>query len=75
MARDRLDGSKKKSAFYEIYTIPGRIFLWLQYMFPKKGYAGVRQTARHARSPIMTFIYSTIFWVILGYWLFEGVFV
>ncbi len=66
MPRDRLDGSKKKSTFYEIYTAPGRVFLWVQYMFPTKGYASTRQTARHARSPIMTFFYSTGFWLLLA---------
>ena len=63
MGRDRLDGSKNNSKFYEFYTIPGRIILWLQYMFPEKGYAKTRQTSRHARSPLMTFFYSTGFWI------------
>lgn len=61
--RDRLDGSDKKSFFAELYTSPGRLILWLQYMFPIGGYSKTRSSARHARSPIMTFLYSTAFWV------------
>lgn len=63
MSRDRLDGSKKKNPIAEIYLLPGRALLWLGYMFPAKGYSKVRQSARHARSPIMTFVYSTTFWI------------
>ena len=62
MSKDRLDGSKKSNILVELYLFPGRLILWLQYMFPSKGYAKVRQSSRHARSPIMTFVYSSIFW-------------
>jgi hypothetical protein len=64
-ARDRLDGSEKKNVLFELYTIPGRIILWLGYMFPGKNYSKVRMSARHARSPIMSFVYSTVFWYFL----------
>ena len=67
MSRDRLDGSKKSNIIVELYLFPGRLILWLQYMFPSKGYAKVRQSSRHARSPIMTFLYSSIFWGVLIY--------
>lgn len=63
MAKDRLDGTKKGNFLWELYTAPGRILLWLQYMNPKKGYSSTRMGARHARSPIMTFLYSTGFWL------------
>ena len=64
-SRDRLDGSEKKNVLFELYTIPGRIILWLGYMFPGKNYSKVRMSARHARSPIMTFVYSTVFYYFL----------
>jgi hypothetical protein len=51
---------------------PGRLLLWVKYMFPQKGYAITRQTARHARSPIMTFLYSTDVWAALGYYYFTN---
>lgn len=62
MAKDRLDGSNKSSFLYEAFTLPGRIILWVKYMNPSNGYSGTREIARRARSPIMTFIYSFIFW-------------
>ncbi len=73
MARDRLDGTKRGNIIWEIYNSPGRLVLWLGYMFPGKGYSRTRGTARHARSPIMTFLYSTGIWAILIWVLFfEG---
>ena len=70
MARDRLDGTKRRSLFVEFYLLPGRIILWFNFMFPSRGYKNVRQTARHARSPFMTFFYSTLIWVFLLYLVF-----
>ena len=66
MANDRLDGSKRGGCLLEFYLLPGRILLWIGYMFPGKGYGNVRRSARHARSPIMTFIYSTCVWGFLA---------
>ena len=65
MAKDRLDDSSKKNVLVEFFLLPGRVVLWLGYMFPSKGYGSVRKSARHARSPIMTFFYSLAFWVFL----------
>lgn len=62
-SRDRLDGSDKKSWIKEIYMLPGRIILWINYMFPSKGMQNITKSARHAKSPIMTFLYSTGFWL------------
>jgi hypothetical protein len=62
-SRDRLDGADRKGLSVEIFLAPGRVILWLQYMFPSKKYADIRRSSRHARSPIMTAIYSAIFWV------------
>lgn len=64
-SRDRLDGSKKINPITEIYLIPGRVWLWLNYMNPKGGYAAVRASTRHARSPVMTWIYSGMFWIFI----------
>lgn len=55
MERDRLDGSRRKTILVEVFLAPGRVILWLTYMFPGKGYGNVRKSARHARSPLMTF--------------------
>jgi len=72
LSRDRLDGSDKKHLVVEVILLPGRILLWLSYMFPGKGYGKVRQTARHARSPIMTIAYSIMFWVFIIYFVVNG---
>lgn len=62
-SRDRLDGTEKKSKFKEIYLAPGRLILWFNYMFPAKGMQNITKSARHAKSPIMTFLYATMFWI------------
>lgn len=64
MAKDRLDGSKRSSLLYEAFVFPGRVILWVKYMNPPKGYRGTRAIARRAKSPIMTFLYSLLFWII-----------
>jgi hypothetical protein len=68
MARDRLDGTKKYNLIYEVFTLPGRVILWLNYMNPKKG--RIVRSARHARSPGMTLIYSIVFWSVVSFFVF-----
>lgn len=63
ISRDRLDGTNGKSVVKEIFLAPGRVILWLQYMFPQNGIRGVALSARHAKSPLMTWFYSIAFWV------------
>ena len=70
VSRDRLDGSEKKNWKKEVFLAPGRVILWLQYMFPQNGIRGVALSSRHARSPLMTWFYSILFWVCI---LFFGV--
>lgn len=61
-SRDRLDGTEKKSWKKELFLAPGRLILWIQYMFPQNGMRGIAMSARHAKSPIMTWLYSGLFW-------------
>lgn len=63
ISRDRLDGTSGKSIAKEVFLAPGRVILWLQYMFPQNGIRGVALSARHAKSPLMTWFYSIAFWV------------
>lgn len=70
-ARDRLDGTKRKNFLFELYLLPGRLVLWIGYMFPSKGYSRTRGSARHARSPIMTFLYATGIWL-FALWFFSS---
>jgi hypothetical protein len=67
MAKDRLDGTGGSGVLYELFAFPGRALLWLQYMNPKGGMAGVAASKRRANSPIMTFIYALGFWAIAGF--------
>ena len=67
MSRDRLDGTSSSGALYEIFVFPGRVLLWIQYMNPKGGMAGVAKSKRQASSPIMTFIYALGFWALVGF--------
>jgi hypothetical protein len=66
MARDRLDGTASSNILYEIFAAPGRVLLWLQYMNPKGGMAGVAKSKRRANSPVMTFLYALGFWALAG---------
>jgi len=70
--RDRLDGTDSGSPLKELFLAPGRIALWIYYMFPGNSYRSVRMTARHARSPLMTFFYSLIFWGLLAIGIIGG---
>ena len=68
MTKDRLDGTKRRNFLVELFLLPGRAILWFRYMFTGgKSYSEVRQSSRHARSPIMTFAYSALFWVVIFY--------
>lgn len=50
---------------WTLYALPGRIYLWFRYILAPKG--KVFATSRQARSPIVVFFYSTIFWLIIGF--------
>lgn len=50
----------------KLFLFPGMIFQWLMYMsVGSKPYGKVREQTRLARSPLMTFVYSLMFWVVL----------
>jgi hypothetical protein len=55
------------------WLVPGLVIQWLIYMNPQRGFRGVAASTRHARSPLMTYVYSILFWgglVFLILWLF-----
>ena len=49
----------------KLLLIPGLVIQWFIYMNPDKGIRGVAASTRHARSPIMTYVYSAGFYVAL----------
>jgi hypothetical protein len=42
---------------------PGFVLQWIMYMFPTGNYASIREGTRQARSPLMTYVFSFVFWV------------
>lgn len=67
--RDHLDGYSFRSPYNHV-VLPGRVLLWIQYMFPSKGFLTITKSARHARSPIMVILYSAGFYLFLTGMLF-----
>lgn len=45
------------------WLIPGVVIQWFIYMNPARGFRGVAASTRAARSPIMTYVYSIMFWL------------
>ncbi len=63
--RDNLSGIEKRSRLFNWFIFPGKALLWIFYMFPSGGYANTRQSSRWARSPLVTAIISSLFWIVL----------
>ncbi len=61
--RDNLSGIEKQSRLFNWFIFPGKALLWVLYMFPGNGYSNTRQSARWARSPLITVIVSCLFWI------------
>lgn len=45
--------------------LPGLVIQWLIYMFPSGRYASILSETRHARSPLMTYVYSAAFYLVV----------
>ena len=52
------------------WLIPGIAIQWIIYMNPGRGFRGVAASTRHARSPLMTYVYSAIFWLLFPFLIF-----
>jgi hypothetical protein len=59
--RDNIPQVKINSAL-KILLIPGLVIQWIHYMNPGKGFSGVAHSTRTSRSPLMTYVYSAVFW-------------
>jgi len=72
VARDNISGIKKAGIIKNIFLAPGKAWQWIMYMTVGnvKGYGKVRTQTRLARSPLMTYVYSTIFWIALYFIIF-----
>ena len=68
MGTDNLSGIKSNNIVLMLFLLPGRIIQWFLYIFVAgKGYGKVRMQSRLARSPIMTYIYSILSWIVIIY--------
>ena len=65
---DNLSRIKTNNILLTLFLLPGRIIQWFLYIFVAgKGYGKVRMQSRLARSPIMTYIYSILSWIVIIY--------
>ena len=76
MVSDNLSGIKDNSLKKTIFLAPGRAIQWLMYMgignIAKKG--NIIENRRRARSPILTYVYSIGFWIVVILFIFDGLF-
>ena len=65
VGRDNISGTKKEGIIKNIFLSPGKVWQWIMYMTVGnvRGYGKVRTQTRLSRSPLMTYVYSTIFWL------------
>ena len=59
---DNLNGNETN-----LFNFPGKVILWCSYIGAKKG--EVFASARRARSPIVTNVYSLLFWAGLAFFI------
>jgi hypothetical protein len=76
---DKTDASKRP-AWWWIFFMPGKVILWIQYMFPerKKRIVGVFGSARRRNVPLIQILYSLYFYlmvVIVGLLIFPAIIV
>ena len=67
MSSDNISGIKSGGIIKTLFLLPGRIVQWFMYITigSAKGYGKVREQTRMARSPILTYFYSFLFWASL----------
>jgi hypothetical protein len=52
--------------FKRLYLFPGMVIQWTMYVLVgSRSYSQTQQQTRLARSPFMTFVYSSMFWLAL----------
>lgn len=55
---------------FEIFLLPGRVLLWLNFMFPTKG--KILISARQKDSIVLRFVYSVFAWICLFWFISTG---
>ena len=66
MASDNISQTSA-SGLRLVFLAPGMVIQWWKFMFvgDQKTYGGVRQQTRLARSELMTWVYSAVFWFVV----------
>jgi hypothetical protein len=66
MASDNISETSA-SGLKLVFLAPGMVIQWWKFMFvgDQKTYGGVRQQTRLARSELMTWVYSSVFWLLV----------
>ena len=53
----------QRSAWWWIFLMPGKVILWIQYMFPDR-IGGVFGSARRRNVPLLQLLYSLVFYLV-----------
>lgn len=64
-SRDNIGGNQG-GLFVSLFLFPGMILQWGMYVLVAgERYGAVREQTRLARSPLMTWVFSAVFWLLL----------
>ena len=65
-AMPKVDSSavSKRSAWWWMFLMPGKVMLWTDYMFPKR-MGGVFGSARRRNVPLLQLLYSLYFYILI----------
>jgi len=55
----------ERPAWWWVFFMPGKIILWIEYMFPR-GVGGVFGSARRRNVPLLQILYSIFFYIAFG---------
>lgn len=55
-----------RSSLWWFFIMPGKVILWIQYMFPER-FAGVFGSARRRNVPMLQATYSVCFYAVIGF--------
>lgn len=64
--KPQLDGSElsQRSGWWWFLVMPGKVILWVEYMFPER-ISGVFGTARRRNVPLIQILYSLFFYIVV----------
>lgn len=60
------DALTTRPAWWWLLFMPGKVILWLEYMFPGRGVSAAFGTARRRNVPLIQVAYSLGFYIVIG---------